>query len=326
MGPGVLRNVLSGLPRTADPNLLVGFDASDDAAVYRVSPEVALIQTVDFFPPVVDDPYDFGRVAAANALSDVYAMGGEPRLAMNLLAIPSCLGAEVAGAILAGGAEKAAEAGAVIAGGHSIEDREPKYGLCVTGFAHPDRILTNTGAREGDLLILTKPLGSGVLTTAAKAGLLDEAACRAMVEVMAALNRAAWAAMVTVSPHACTDITGFGFLGHLKEMAQGSGVSAEIWAERVPLQPGALALARDGILPAGAYRNRDFVGGDAVLDSAVPLEVTDLLFDPQTSGGLLISVPEERGAVLLDRLRDGGVAAAAVGRVLAAGGPLIRVK
>ena len=325
MGPGVLRNVLSGLPRTADPNLVVGFDASDDAAVYRVSPEVALIQTVDFFPPVVDDPYDFGRVAAANALSDVYALGGEPKLAMNLLAIPSCLGAEVAGAILAGGAEKAAEAGAVIAGGHSIEDQEPKYGLCVTGFAHPDRILANTGAREGDLLILTKPLGTGVLTTAAKAGLLDEAACRAMVEVMAALNRAAWAAMVTVSPHACTDITGFGFLGHLKEMAQGSGVSAEIWAGEVPLQPGALALARDGILPAGAYRNRDFVGEEARFDPAVPLEVADLLFDPQTSGGLLIAVPEERGAALLDRLRDGGVTAAAVGRVLPAGGPLIRI-
>ena len=215
--------MLSGLPRISDPNLLVGFDESDDAAVYRLSDELALVQTVDFFPPVVDDPYDFGRIAAANALSDVYAMGGEPRLAMNLLAVPGCLPREAVGAILEGGAAKAAEAGAVIAGGHSIEDAEPKYGLCVTGLVHPNRVLTNTGAREGDILVLTKPLGTGILTTAAKAELLDEQAYRALVEQMAALNKAAAQAAAPLCPHACTDITGFGLVGHAREMAQGSG-------------------------------------------------------------------------------------------------------
>ncbi len=317
--------MLSGLPRTADPNLLVGFDASDDAAVYRVNDSTALVQTVDFFPPVVDDPYDFGRIAAANALSDVYAMGGEPRLAMNLLAIPSCLGPEVAGAILAGGADKAAEAGAVIAGGHSIEDAEPKYGLCVTGFVHPACILTNAGARPGDLLVLTKPLGAGILTTAAKAGLLEPPALRAVTEQMAALNRAARDAMVPLEPHACTDITGFGLLGHLKELAQGSGLPAELWADRIPVLPQALDLAREGIIPAGAYRNRAFVGEAAQVCGAVPLALTDVLFDPQTSGGLLIAIPEDRGEALLRRLSDQGVCAAAIGRMLPPGGPLIRV-
>ena len=306
---------MSGLPRTADPSLLVGFDGSDDAAVYRLSGELAMVQTVDFFPPVVDDPYDFGRIAAANALSDVYAMGGEPKLAMNLLAVPSCLPLEAVGAILEGGAAKAAEAGTVIAGGHSIEDPEPKYGLCVTGLVHPDRVLTNAGAREGDVLVLTKPLGTGILTTAAKAELLDEGACRALVEQMAMLNRAAAQAAVPLGPSACTDVTGFGLLGHLKELAEGSGRTVEVWAGQVPILPQALELARDGIIPAGTYRNRDFAGPDVAADSAVPREVLDCLYDPQTSGGLLISIPEGRAETLLRRLADCGVTAAALGRV-----------
>ena len=246
VGAGVLAQLLDGIRVHQDPNLLVGFDKSDDASVYKVSDDLALVQTVDFFPPVVDDPYDFGRIAAANALSDVYAMGGEPRLAMNLLAVPGCLPREAVGAILEGGAAKAAEAGAVIAGGHSIEDAEPKYGLCVTGLVHPNRVLTNTGAREGDILVLTKPLGTGILTTAAKAELLDEQAYRALVEQMAALNKAAAQAAAPLCPHACTDITGFGLLGHLKELAEGSGRTAEVWAGKVPLLPQALELARDG--------------------------------------------------------------------------------
>ena len=230
------------------------------------------------------------------------------------------------GAILEGGAAKAAEAGAVIAGGHSIEDSEPKYGLCVTGLVHPERVLTNSGAREGDILVLTKPLGTGILTTAAKAELLDEQTYRVLVEQMAALNQAAARAAVPLRPHACTDITGFGLLGHLKELAEGSGRTVEVWAGKIPLLPQALELARDGIIPAGAYRNRDFAGTDVAADSAVPQEVLDCLYDPQTSGGLLLSIPEERADELLRRLADAGVTAAAVGRVCPPGEQKIVVR
>ena len=316
---------MAGLPKTADPNLLVGFDESDDAAVYRVSDEVAMVQTVDFFPPVVDDPYTFGQIAAANALSDVYAMGGVPRLAMNLLAFPSCLPLEAVGDILAGGASKVAEAGAVIAGGHSIEDPEPKYGLCVTGLVHPDRVLTNSGAVVGDILVLTKPLGTGILTTAAKAELLDETAYREMVEVMTTLNRAAAEAAVPLDPNACTDITGFGLMGHAKELAEGSGLTVELWPNRVPILPKALELARDGIIPAGAYRNLDFAGPEVETAGAFPQEVLDCLYDPQTGGGLLLSIPESRVEELLRRLSDGGVSAAAVGMVRPRGEKRLRI-
>ena len=316
---------MAGLPKTADPNLLVGFDESDDAAVYKVSDEVAMIQTVDFFPPVVDDPYTFGQIAAANALSDVYAMGGQPRLAMNLLAFPSCLPVEAVGEILAGGADKVAEAGAVIAGGHSIEDQEPKYGLCVTGFAHPDAILTNSGAREGDILVLTKALGTGILTTAAKAELLGEQDYRDMVAMMTTLNKYAAEAAAPVGPHGCTDITGFGLVGHAKEMAQGSGHTIELWANRVPVAPLALELARDGIIPAGAYRNMDFAQADVELAGEVVRERLDCLYDPQTAGGLLLSVAEDRAEELLRRLADSGVTAAAIGRVLPRGEKWLRV-
>ena len=292
---------MSGLPRTLEPNLLVGYDSSDDAAVYRLTDELALIQTVDFFPPVVDDPYDFGQIAAANALSDVYAMGGEPRLAMNLLAVPSCLPREAVGAILEGGAAKVAEAGAVTAGGHSIEDTEPKYGLCVSGLVHPGAVLTNRGAREGDLLVLTKPLSG--------------AEYRAMTDLMAALNRDAARAAVPLRPSACTDVTGFGLIGHAREMAEGAGGTIELWPGRVPIVPQALELARDGIIPAGAYRNLEFAGPEVETAGTFPQAVLDCLYDPQTSGGLLLAIAEERGAELLRRLADAGVTAAAVGRV-----------
>ena len=316
---------MSGLPRTADPNLLVGFDESDDAAVYRVSDDVAMVQTVDFFPPVVDDPYTFGQIAAANALSDVYAMGGVPKLAMNLLAFPSCLPLEAVGEILAGGASKVAEAGAVIAGGHSIEDPEPKYGLCVTGLVHPHRVLTNSGGKEGDILVLTKPLGTGMLTTAAKAELLEEGDYREMVAVMTTLNRAAAEAAVPLRPNACTDITGFGLMGHAKELAEGSGLTVELWPNRVPILPKALELARDGIIPAGAYRNLDFAGPEVERAGEFPQEVLDCLYDPQTAGGLLVSIPEDRAEELLRRLADGGVSAAAVGAVHPRGEKLLRI-
>lgn len=317
---------MSGLPKAADPNLLVGYDSSDDAAVYKVSDDVAMIQTVDFFPPVVDDPYTFGQIAATNALSDVYAMGGKPTLAMNLLAFPSCLPVEAVGDILAGGASKVMEAGAVIAGGHSIEDQEPKYGLCVTGLVHPGAILTNSGAKEGDILVLTKALGTGILSTAAKAELLEEADYKHMVELMTTLNKYAAQAVGPISLSACTDVTGFGLVGHVKEMAEGSGHTIELWAGQVPIVPKALELARDGIIPAGAYRNMDFAAADTLEDSAVPREVLDCLYDPQTAGGLLLSVPEAQLSALLTRMADAGVPAAAVGQVRARAEKLVHIK
>jgi selenide,water dikinase len=294
----------------------VGFDASDDAAVYQISDDVAMIQTVDFFPPMVDDPRDFGRIAASNALSDVYAMGGAPRLAMNLLCFPAALPLDAVGEILAGGADKVQEAGAIIAGGHSIEDPEPKYGLCVTGFAHPRDILANGGADEGDLLVLTKPLGTGILTTGAKVGLLSNGEYRAMVELMAMLNKYACEAMRSLGPTACTDVTGFGLLGHVEEMARGAGLTARLSAAAVPMVPKALELAREGIIPGGAYRNRSYLEGKAQVDADVPLERADVLYDPQTAGGLVIAMKECRSAELLRRLQDAGAAGAVIGQMV----------
>ena len=298
---------------------MVGFDASDDAAVYRINDDTAMIQTADFFPPVVDDPRSFGRIAAANALSDVYAMGGTPRLAINLLCVPTCLNLEIVREILAGGADKVVEAGAVIAGGHSIEDTEPKYGLCVTGFARPEEILTNSGAKPGDLLVLTKPVGTGVLSTAAKAELLTDGQMKEMIGLMSTLNKGAQEVMLPLHPSACTDITGFGLLGHVNELAEGSGVTVQLWADTVPFASGALELAQDGIIPAGAYRNRNYLEGKVKVEEAVALEVSDLLFDPQTAGGLLISIPEERGVELVRRLNERGIPGAVIGQVQSKG-------
>ncbi len=288
VGAGVLARLLEDLRVRSDPNLLVGFDKSDDASVYRISDDLALVQTVDFFPPIADDPYLFGQIAATNALSDVYAMGGEPRLALNLMCVPKDMPHEAVRQILRGGYDKVYEAGCLITGGHSIFDEEPKYGLAVTGFVHPGRILTNSGGKPGDVLLLTKPLGVGILTTAHKGELASPGGMALACRLMTTLNKAARDVMVRYPVHACTDVTGFSLLGHLLEMAQGSGVQAVVHAESVDVIPEAAELARIGILPEGMYRNRTFAA-PSVDPGDVPLHIQDVLFDPQTAGGLLIA-------------------------------------
>ena len=302
VGAGVLAQLLEGIRVHEDPNLLVGFDKSDDASVYKVSDDLALVQTVDFFPPIADDPYLFGQIAATNALSDVYAMGGEPKLCLNIMAIPESMPKEAVHQLLRGGYDKVYEAGALITGGHSILDEEPKYGLAVTGFVHPDKILTNSGACPGDVLLLTKPLGIGVLTTAAKADMASPAAVALAQQLMTTLNKSARDAMVQYRVHACTDVTGFGLLGHACEMAQGSGVELELRVEDIDLIPESVELARMGILPAGMYRNRAFAEGE--VDAGVTeLCKQDLLYDPQTAGGLLMAVDPADADALLAELR-----------------------
>ena len=303
VGAGVLARLLEGLQVHRDPNLLVGFDRSDDASVYRLSDELALVQTVDFFPPIADDPYLFGQIAAANALSDVYAMGGEPKLALNLMCVPRDMPDEAVHRMLRGGYDKVYEAGCLITGGHSIFDDEPKYGLAVTGFVRPDRVLTNSGARPGDVLLLTKPLGVGVLSTAHKGGMASEEGMALAYQLMTTLNRAARDVLVKYRVHACTDVTGFSLLGHLLEMAQGSGVQAVVHADRVDVIPEALELARLGVLPEGMYRNRSFAA-PWVDPGEVPLHRQDVLYDPQTAGGLLAAVDPDDAEAAWEELRD----------------------
>lgn len=306
IGPGILAEVVGRLPAAKDDRLMVGVETADDAAVYRVSDEVALIQTVDFFPPMVDDPFTFGQIAAANALSDVYAMGGEPRLALNVVAFPNCLGAEVLGEILAGGASKVKEAGAVLAGGHSINDEEPKYGLCVSGFVKPDRIWKNGGARTGDVLLLTKPLGVGLINTAVKAGMAYEEAERKAVESMSCLNKLAMEVLREVEVHSCTDVTGFGLTGHALETARASGKSLVIQTDKLEVLPDALFYASMGLVPEGTYRNKAFNKKDVRLEEQVDEAMEDLVFDPQTSGGLLVSLKREDAENVLVRLAEAG--------------------
>ena len=293
--------------------LLVGTETSDDAAVYKISEELAVIQTVDFFTPVTDDPYLFGQIAAANALSDVYAMGGEPKLALNLAAFPNCLDTEILGEILKGGADKVMEAGAVLAGGHTISDNEPKYGLCVTGFVHPKKMWKNCGAEPGDLLVLTKPLGSGILSTAEKGGIIREAEHLEAVKTMTTLNKYAAELAKEFQVHCCTDITGFGLAGHAMEMAKGSKKTFVIYAEKLPVLSGAREYAEMGLIPAGAYRNREFLEKD--VESRISGWREDILFDPQTSGGLLLAVPPEDAAGLMGRLSGLELPSAVVGEV-----------
>ena len=314
VGAGVLAQLLDGLPVRQDPNLLVGFDKSDDAAVYRISDELALVQTVDFFPPIADDPYLFGQIAASNALSDIYAMGGEPRLALNLMCVPKSMSQEAVHRMLRGGYDKVYEAGCLITGGHSIFDDEPKYGLAVTGFVHPDRVLTNSGAQAGDVLLLTKPLGVGVLTTAHKADLTSQAGMELAYRLMTTLNKSARDAMVRYRVHACTDVTGFALMGHLLEMTQGSGMQAVVHVGQVDLIEEAQELAKMGVLPEGMYRNRSFAQSSVDVGDT-PLHQQDLLFDPQTAGGLLIAVDPADADELLQDLRGCVPSAQRIGEI-----------
>lgn len=305
------------LPKFYNENLIVGIETSDDAAVYRINDTTAMIQTLDFFTPVVDDPYTFGQIAAANSLSDIYAMGGEPAVALNIVGFPNCLDPSVLGEILSGGASKVMEAGAVLAGGHTIQDEEPKYGLSVTGFVHPDRLWTNAGAKPGDVLILTKPLGVGIVTTAIKAEMAEEDAVKAALVSMSSLNRKAKQVLEKYRVHACTDVTGFGLAGHCLEMARGSDVTLEVFRKKLPVIPGVDSLAQMGLVPAGAYRNRGFAEAEMDFGEAEDYEV-DLMMDPQTSGGLLASVDAMDVENILGELAECGLETpfAVMGRVL----------
>lgn len=309
-----------------DPNLLVGSSTSDDAAVYRLNEELAMVQTVDYFTPMVDDPYSFGLITAANALSDIYAMGAKPVLALNIVGFPiNELPLEDLVAILQGGADKVKEAGAVIAGGHTIVDNEPKYGLAVTGLVHPDRIITNAGARPGDVLVLTKPLGTGIIATAIKGGLADEVTRAAALEVMTTLNDRASRVMSEMGVRACTDITGFGLLGHLYEMVAASGAGSRIYLGKVPLLNQVRTLSEIGMVPAGAYRNLEYLEQWLRWDSSLDDLDKLILADPQTSGGLLIAVPGEKAEDVIEALMTAGVAGAKVGEIIESKEPLIYV-
>lgn len=316
IGPDILAQVLCHLPKTHDDRLLVGLDTSDDAAVFKINDDLALIQTLDFFTPVVDDPYTFGQIAATNSLSDVYAMGGEPILAMNIVCFPNCLNPDILGQILRGGYDKVAEAGALTVGGHTVEDDEPKFGLSVAGFVHPDKVLANSNAKPGDVLVLTKPLGLGIINTAIKGEIADKEAYEDAVKVMTTLNKYAKEAIDrTGGVNSLTDITGFGLLGHALEMAEGSCVTIKIDSKNIPVIPKALEYAKMGLVPAGAYANRAFTGDKVYINDNIAQEIEDVLFDPQTSGGLLISIPKEKVEKLLEELKSTPTKYAVVGEV-----------
>jgi selenide,water dikinase len=317
MAPGDLDRALCGLVFPTDENVIVGLERADDAGVYRISDELALIQTVDFFTPIVDDPYWFGQIAAANALSDVYAMGGTPKTAMNLVAFPvKDMELSVLRQVIQGGLDKLTEAQVVMIGGPSIEDKELKYGLSVTGIVHPDKVLTKKNLRPGNRLVLTKPLGTGIINTAIKAAMASAQLTDQVTRLMAALNREAAEIMVPFEINACTDVTGFGLLGHLAEMVSGSGTSAKIHADRVPVIAEALEFAAMGLIPAGAYKNREFREPMVAFSDTVARVRQDVLFDPQTSGGLLISVSARQAEALVAALKDAGIEdAAQIGEV-----------
>ena len=316
------------LPPVNDPALLVGSDTLDDAAVYLLTDEVALVQTVDFFTPVVDDPYEFGRIAAANAFSDIYAMGGRPLTALNIVCFPQAvLPLEDLGRILQGGMEVARQAGATIVGGHTIDDPEPKYGMAVTGLLKPGEQLTNAGAQPGDLLVLTKPLGTGIVATAIKKAVAPAEAIAAAIASMTTLNRDGAEVARARGAHALTDVTGFGLLGHLTEMCRASGVGAEIWFDRLPLLPGVVELAKSGVVPGGTKRNLKYVRSWTAFDPALERWQRYVCADAQTSGGLLLSVaPEEAARVVDDLIRRRSQAAAVIGRIRQAGAKLLEVR
>ena len=313
LGPGILARVLEKIPKTPDPNLLVGFDASDDAAVYRLTDELAIVQTLDFFPPMVEDPYIFGQIAAANALSDIYTMGGQVKTASNIVCFPEAMDLNVLGKILLGGSEKVREAGGVLAGGHSIADADVKYGLSVTGVIHPDRIRTNIGSHVGDALILTKPLGVGIVCTAFRLGEASDSAMELAIRSMTTLNR--WAAEIAgkYRIHGCTDVTGFGFLGHLCEML-GDNLGAEIDVSRIPFIPECPGYVEEFYLTAAAQRNRNHVQ-DKVKFEGVSFAMEEILYDPQTSGGLLFSIAPEDADQALEEIKALGLPCGIVGRI-----------
>ena len=308
---------MGNLPKFHDENLLVGVETSDDAAIYKVNDELALIQTLDFFTPVVDDPYLFGQIAAANSLSDVYAMGGEPRTALNIVGFPSCLDPKILGRILEGGASKVLEAGAILAGGHSIQDDEPKYGLSVTGFVNPNKIFKNYGSQPGDVIIITKQIGSGLINTAIKAEMAEKSQIDEVVTVMTSLNKKAKEVIENYPISACTDITGFGLAGHAMEMASSSKVTFEIDVNKVPYIDGALEMAKMGLVPAGTYNNKDYISGDV---ESINIEecYLDLMYDPQTSGGLLITLAESEVENIMKDFENKNMdtKVAVIGRVL----------
>ena len=317
VGAGTLSRLLEGFQTHTDPNLIVGYDRSDDASVYVISEHQAIVQTTDFFPPIVDDPYLYGQIAAANAISDIYAMGGEPKLALNVMCVADSMDDHTVREILRGGYAKAYEAGVIISGGHTIHGSEPIYGLAVTGFVDPVKVFTNAGARPEDVLILTKKLGVGILTTAGKADieLVGKPLMDVLIHQMTVLNKAARDVMVKYPVHGCTDVTGFSLMGHSYEMAQGSGCTLHIRTESVPYYREAIECAEMGFVPAGAYRNREYAGMGVKLRGEVSRAMQDILYDPQTSGGLLISVPREEGLRMLEEMHAAVPDAALIGYV-----------
>ena len=319
MGPGVLSHVLSKLPKCKfDPNLLIGFDSADDAAVYKVSDDIGVIQTVDFFPPMVEDPYIFGKIAATNALSDVYAMGGEVKTAMNIVCFPQSWDINMLGEILRGGSEKVIEAGGVLVGGHSINDVDVKYGLSVMGVVHPDKIYANNGGHPGDKLIITKKLGVGIISTAHRVGEATQEAMDQAIESMTSLNKYAAQCCKKYDVHGCTDITGFGFLGHLHEMVDGK-LTCKVYADKLPVFPEALEYADEFLLTAVAQQNRNHVGRHVQFDEDISFAMQEVMFDPQSSGGLLIVLPADQADSLLADIQALGVPSAIVGEMMEPG-------
>ena len=315
MGAGTLAKMLEGFRAHSDSRLIVGYDKSDDASVYVLDDDTALIQTTDFFPPIVDDPYLYGKIAATNALSDVYAMGGEPKLALNILCAAEGMADGTIREILRGGYDAAYDAGAIITGGHTIKGAEPIYGLAVSGFVHPKKVLTNSNARPGDMLILTKPLGVGIITTGAIADLVEKNVMDRIYVQMATLNKAARDIMVQYNVHSCTDVTGFALLGHSFEMAQGSNCTIHIQVAKVPYHAEALELASMGLIPAGAYRNRAYAEAGVAVRGNISRAQQDILYDPQTSGGLLFALPAEEAEICLAHLKQTIPHAAIIGYV-----------
>ncbi len=327
MGHESLTQVLRHLPEVTDKNLLVGIKSADDAGVYKLTEELAIINTLDFFPPIIDDPYTFGQIAAVNALSDVYAMGGVPRLAMNIVAFPAGLDLSILEEIINGSMNKLSEAGVLLVGGHSIEDKEIKYGLSVTGLVHPKKVITNAGAKPGDMLILTKPIGVGVITTALKRRKIEPDEVKDAIDSMKALNDKASLIMQEVGVNACTDITGFGLLGHAMEMAEASNMAMTFKVKEIPFFPKAVELVKKSANhPKTIKSNKEYLANKIRIADDIKPEYENLLHDPQTSGGLLISVSPEKFQNLLERLSSAGVQASVVGEVAEKRTPAIVVK